>query len=395
MSSMHEPWRRGTALSVLCALVLLAAPCAARGDEYADAMRHFRAGEFETALKKFMQAIDEQPGNERAYYYAAMCGEKLGKWGEAVKCWEAYQALASAASARKLAAVHVRMCKAKQAAAKPAQANAAKKEKIDYREFDKVELGFCTKRSERFIVRARNQALAQLASKKSEYYLDEIMYRFMRGRAWPRRTTITIYADHTEYVRKSGMPPWSGGGFMYEQISIDSVIRRVVLFQLDPKGKYRRNLLTEVLPHELTHLVLREYFGERRMPLALNEGLAMYMEEGTGEQSHSKMIKPAKQGKHMPFAKLYESTEYPKQWGKIGAFYAQSASATRFILSLLGRDGAATMLEEIKRGWPMKEALLTASTQSCGALTLASAEQKWRKYLESKAPKKPPAGKKR
>ncbi len=246
---------------------------AAYADDFANGVGLFKAGKFKEAAAKFERAIDLDPANERVYTYAATCYEKLGEWAKAQKHWEAYATIAMSPAAKKMAAARIAGCKRKQGAARSGRA-------ASLAELTRCGPRFYTARSPRFIVRARNRALAALAADHAERYLTKLCDALMRGIAWPRVTTIDIFRNRKEYLARSGMPAWSGGGFVYRALGVDNITRRIYLFQLDERGAFVANLLTELLPHELTHLVLQEYFGERPIPRALNEGLAMYMEGG-------------------------------------------------------------------------------------------------------------------
>ena len=346
------------ALGVLLLVCPETARCA-EGDDFSDGVRLLRAGEIQGARDRFASAIDADPGDGRAYMYTAMCHEKLGQWAEAQKHWEAYQALAEDSTAKQLAVRRIRQCKAKQLTQPSLPMSVAS---ASSRELGRAGAECHTVRSRRFIVRARNAQLAELAGEHAERCLTQLCRTFMRGVAWPRVITIEIFRDHPEYLRLSGMPAWSTGGFVYRPMGVDNITRRVYLVQLDQKGQFASDLLPEVLPHELTHLVLREYFGERPIPMALNEGLAMYMEAGNRADRYDwPAYQAAKGGKHFPLATLYAAYGYPKGRKRIWLFYSQSASATRFLVDSLGPAATAVMLEELKHGQTMQIALRKAT----------------------------------
>lgn len=353
---------------VLCTAALSVA------DEYAEGVKLVGAGEFEGALGKFTQAIEADPTNESAYRYAAVCHEKLEEWAEAQKYWEAYQTLTSSPTAQRMAGERIARCKSKRSAGERSRVR-----RIDVRSLARVHDKLYMAKTDRFIVHTRNPQLAQLTAQYAEEYLSRLTTAFMRGIAWPRVSTINVYANHKEYVAKSGMPAWSNGGYQYSRLSVDRIIRRIVLIQVGPDGKFDTSLLTQVLPHELTHLVLHEYFGERPIPLALNEGLAMYMERGSTAKYESGLAEAVRAGKYIPFRTLYASMAYPKETGHVGVFYAESASATRFLVSELGRDGMGILLGELKRGQSMGAAVRTARGEQGDVMT--ALERKWRRLV--------------
>lgn len=163
---------------------------------------------------------------------------------------------------------------------------------------------------------------------------------------------------------------------------------RAYLFQLDERGAIVGNLLIELLPHELTHLVLQEYFGERPIPRALNEGLAMYMEAGNrGDKYGGPAYEAVLRGKPFPLSELYAAFRYPKNPTMVWLFYSQSASATRFLVDRPGPESTAKMLAEVKHGRPMEDALRQATGQRGDVL--GGIERAWRRNILKHPPKKP------
>ncbi|MBU0549047.1 MAG: hypothetical protein KJ838_01835 [Candidatus Omnitrophica bacterium] len=84
---------------------------------------------------------------------------------------------------------------------------------------------------------------------------------------WDNRVKIFVYPDHETYLKESGQPEWSEGMANYKNKSI-----------LSYSGS--SNFLVSVLPHEMTHLIFRDFIGIRRkVPLWLDEGIAQWEEE--------------------------------------------------------------------------------------------------------------------
>jgi len=364
----------------LCCIGLLL-PTLAQADDMANALKQYNAGKYKEAIATLEWVIDLDPTDTRAYMYTALSHEKLEQWAEAKKYWEAYRTLVESANEKATADNHLATCKAK-------LAPAGRKRSVSFAELSRASARIYTARTERFIVHARNQKLAGLAAGYAERYLTKLTERFMRGIAWPRVTTVEIYRDHKEYVLKSGMPAWSGGGFVYRPMGVDNILRRVYLFQLDQNKRYLRDLLSEILPHELTHLVLQEYFGERQIPRALNEGLAMYMEEGNRAHKYDwKAYEAAKRNRHFKLVDLYGAFGYPKDPNRIWLFYSQSASVTRFMVDRLEPAQMAAAIDELKHGRPMQHALQRATGRPDNVL--GSIGKLWREDILKNPPPKP------
>jgi len=89
---------------------------------------------------------------------------------------------------------------------------------------------------------------------------------------WDNRAKIYIYASKEAYLEGSGRKKWSGG-------SVDIRGKTIKCF---PQEK---TFFERVLPHELTHIVFREYVGDEvRMPLWLDEGFACSSESDGGNR---------------------------------------------------------------------------------------------------------------
>jgi hypothetical protein len=194
------------------------------------------------------------------------------------------------------------------------------------------------------------------------------------------------------------MPQWSGGGYSVQSDGAGGMLRRIDLFALDPKGKFIEGTLTKTLPHEMTHVVLHEYFGERTfatLPRAVNEGLAMYSEEGTSVLYEKQLADAVKKDHYFKFNELFTMMQYPP--ANIGLFYAESASATRYLVEHLKASEFQNFLEEIRKGSTVNSALQTALART-GDL-LGPMQTNWVEMLKGKAdeyakgPSKTPAAK--
>jgi len=85
---------------------------------------------------------------------------------------------------------------------------------------------------------------------------------------WDNRAKIYIYASRQAYLEGSGRQAWSGG-------SVDIEKKIIKCFPMQNK------FFDRVLPHELTHIVFREYAGnDTELPLWLDEGMACSSERG-------------------------------------------------------------------------------------------------------------------
>src|SRR5262245_14512724 len=89
---------------------------------------------------------------------------------------------------------------------------------------------------------------------------------------WEKRCQIYLYSDQQAYAQATGAPAWSGGFVQYQRRTVYSFLGATAF-------------LEQTLPHELAHLVFREFVGlnNDRVPRWLDEGVAQYAEVGRRE----------------------------------------------------------------------------------------------------------------
>ena len=332
-------------------------------------------GKYQEALVAFDRELKVRPANTKAYMYAGMTAEKIPDLPRATVYWETLLKVSKDPTEQQLAKKHIEDCQKGLAPAVPTtetNKTDTSPPKETSSPFDRASDQFYRVNSQHFMVLAKNPDLAQKAADEGERHLKRITAAFLRGQIYPRVISVYIYKDHKEYVTERGLPDWSGGGYSYIPYSADNQLRRVDLYQLDDKGKFREDLLNKILPHELTHVVMEEWFGGRGIPRALNEGLAMYVEEGTHDDYEEISARWVKEGQYFHLKDLFGFRNYPPQ---VGVFYCESASVTRYLISHLTADQFNAMMDGLKKGEDMNTALCTA-TGKVGDL-LTSVEENW------------------
>jgi hypothetical protein len=135
-------------------------------------------------------------------------------------------------------------------------------------------------------------------------------------------------------------------------------------------------LLSSVLPHELTHIVLRELIGGKRPLLWADEGAAL-SSEGPSYVFNNLRALAAKQGdKNMiPLRTLLAMKKYPPE-EQVRFFYAESLSLVFYLIALADHQTLIQFLAELEPG--LEEALLA---KYYGITKIASLEQRWRLYM--------------
>lgn len=98
------------------------------------------------------------------------------------------------------------------------------------------------------------------------------------------------------------------------------------------------NLLDKVLPHEITHLLFKEITAglkvDARVPLWLNEGMAVYEERSDDYRAEVKHA--LTKSVLIPAAEIVKYSSYPADLDTNSLFYAESASLVEFLLSEYG-----------------------------------------------------------
>jgi hypothetical protein len=91
--------------------------------------------------------------------------------------------------------------------------------------------------------------------------------RYSNFWTWSNRVRIYIYPDHNTYLEVTSQPEWSEGMADYRKKRIHSYAGSA-------------GFLTSILPHEMAHLIFRDFVGFKgEIPLWLDEGVAQWEEE--------------------------------------------------------------------------------------------------------------------
>lgn len=166
--------------------------------------------------------------------------------------------------------------------------------------------------------------------------LEEYYKRFLKdlecGSMLKKKPQVYIFASRQDYldkVKALGYNVENTGG-----IAIPRSARKpaeIYSFLSD-------NLLDEVLPHELTHLLFREITAGLKtnatIPLWLNEGMAEY--EKKTKRYKSEVKRALSENALIPLKEVVGYTAYPADLNKNRFFYAESASIVEFLLTRYG-----------------------------------------------------------
>lgn len=204
------------------------------------------------------------------------------------------------------------------------------------------------KKSVHFIVYYQDSAgeyVNELIDKAEQYYgsiTEELGFtRFDDFWTWDKRCKIYIYATAKEYQFGTGRPSWSVG-------SVDIVARTINTFN------YEKSFLETILPHEMTHLIFREFVGYVFLPLWLDEGMACFEEKANIEERLVVAEGLVRSGMYMSIAKLNQINQRNLVMPNI--FYSESASIIHFLFQKYGNDkfvDFCRMMRDTKGDWQL------------------------------------------
>ena len=142
---------------------------------------------------------------------------------------------------------------------------------------------------------------------------------------WSPKCDIYVYPTSQIFSAMTGQPEESPG-FSTMGLNAGRIIARRVNLRAD-----HATLVKAILPHEVTHVVLADFFAQQQIPRWADEGMAVLSEPRSEQQIRAADLeKPLASGKVFRVKDLMVM-DYPdgQYWG---LYYAQSVSLTRFLV---------------------------------------------------------------
>ena len=165
-------------------------------------------------------------------------------------------------------------------------------------------------------------------------------------REWTPRCAIYLHPTADDYARATGQYNSPG----HSSIRIENghfVVRQIDLHCDDA------NMMTAILPHEATHIVLASELGEQqveKLPRWADEGVAVLTEPREKVERHLQNLAKARQDNQLfSVRELMEMPNYPQSARQISTFYAQSVSLVEFLSSLHGSQRFMIFLQDSMR----------------------------------------------
>ena len=167
---------------------------------------------------------------------------------------------------------------------------------------------------------------------------------------WENRAKIYIYDNADAYRQATGQPDWSSG-CAYAR---DKIIHTF---------PYAQGFFDSVLPHELGHIVFREFVGfdNSSIPIWLDEGVASYQEKARYFSSRMVLKQAISQGKFMNIAALnsfdlHACTDH----AQVALFYNESVNLVSYLIKEFGQDSFVVFCQHLRDKRNFDEALRSA-----------------------------------
>lgn len=260
-------------------------------------------------------------------------------------------------------------------------------------------LDWLESKGEHFIVYfTQDEKFAREVLNEAERYYRNIAgdlgyARYSEFWTWDKRVKIYIYPDRASFLAATGQPSWSEGMAEYKN-------KRIVSYA------WSHGFLESLLPHEIAHLVFRDFVGfSGEVPLWLDEGVAQWAEEAKRKNVKNLMksyfekdnlmsvddimkldirrlkdkkglfIRPTRT-KDNKEGVIFLSTE-----NLVGTFYLQSASLVGYLIDKFGADAFSNFCRELRDGKMVREALKTA--YPAHIRNIQELDEGWREYLRT------------
>jgi hypothetical protein len=214
--------------------------------------------------------------------------------------------------------------------------------------------------------------------------------RYSNFWTWANRVRIYIYPDHASYLEGSGQPEWSEGMADYKNKEI-----------LGYSGS--EDFLISILPHEMAHLIFRDFVGFKgEVPLWLDEGVAQWEEEISRDRIKGIARENLRRGTLLSLKDMMNldirlikdidkihvrSTSIDDQPGfliidgksLVNLYYLQSAALVGFLIERYGADSFTDFCRQLRDGKGLEVAL--RSVYPVHLRSIDELEEKWRKYV--------------
>lgn len=230
--------------------------------------------------------------------------------------------------------------------------------------------------SSNFVVRSyRGGPDASDVLQRARELRDELQRVWFGGAVntnWNPRCEIVVHASQSTYLQVVGRGGIQTSGSSLVKFDRGRVVTRRVDLLADAKGEL------SALPHELTHVVLADRFGERQLPRWLDEGIATLSDSRHKQSLHHRDCRHAlESGTAFRIPELF-SLDRLTSSHQVAPFYGQSLSLVRF---LADRDQPSQVIAFAESA--MENGYDRALREVYEIDGVASLARQWRNYATS------------
>lgn len=233
-------------------------------------------------------------------------------------------------------------------------------------------------RGDHFIVYyGQDETFAKRVLENAERYYRRIADDLGYARAsnfwqWENRAKIYIYPDQASFRKATGEPDWSRGQAAYGKKIISSY----------PSSS---DFVEGLLPHEIAHLVFRDFVGFKgQVPLWMDEGVAQWEELEKRALARNIAGYLVTTGKARQVGELMTMNLDGLKEEEVHYFYMQAVSLVDFLIQTFGASSFTEFCRQLRDGKGLEPALRGAYGNSLGSLE--EMDQRWRRYALEKAP---------
>ncbi|OIO37162.1 MAG: hypothetical protein AUJ72_05090 [Candidatus Omnitrophica bacterium CG1_02_46_14] len=225
-----------------------------------------------------------------------------------------------------------------------------------------------------------DQKFPKDVSRQSEVYYNQIANdigypRYSNFWQWDNRVKIYVYPSKTEFQKASNQPEWSNG-------MADYTAKRILTYS------WSKGFLDGLLPHEITHLVFRDFVGFKgQVPLWIDEGVAQWEEPKKRAMAGAAAYYLIQQQKVIPVGDLTVMNNLRnKSDEEVQSFYMQSVSLIDYLIKNYGAQSFTALCRQLRDGKKLNEAL--SFSYSTVIKDIDQLQDKWmRSVMEEFRPK--------
>lgn len=201
------------------------------------------------------------------------------------------------------------------------------------------------------------------AEKNYEQITENLGFRRFEFWTWDRRCKIYLFPSAKEYYNDTGRPGWSAAHVNFQERSIKTFLSEEDFF-------------AKILPHEMAHLIFREFIGNNTsLPLWLDEGIAT-LEERSGKEERLTVMKGLAKGNLL--IHLDKLTNIKA--GNLvmpNLFYTHAASVVYFLLQQYGSEKFVAYCRDLRdrRDWE------GSLERIYGFSNMVEMDEKWVEFL--------------